>query len=140
MAFLDFFRKMSKNPKLFRSPIYIIHIMSKMSWTDIKQWVTSLYILNFTGWTLSVATPGSITTALKVPRRNSIKTTTQIEETSEASNEQNRENEIIDIVEEVEEDLLFSGFSWTWIITGSLIILSAIRYTRNFRKKFHFNS
>ena len=71
--------------------------------------------------------PLTTTKLITAEKRTGIETTETSEKTVEITQAENFENEVIEVVENVENDLLFGGFGIAWIVTGLIIILSAIR-------------
>ena len=71
--------------------------------------------------------PLTTTKLITAEKSTRIETTETSEETVEITQAENFENEVIEVVKNVENDLLFGGFGIAWIVTGLIIILSAIR-------------
>ena len=71
--------------------------------------------------------PLTTTKLITAEKRTRIATTETSEKTVEITQAENFENEVIEVVKNVENDLLFGGFGIAWIVTGLIIILSAIR-------------
>ena len=71
--------------------------------------------------------PLTTTKSITAEKTTRIETTEMSEKTVKITQAEKFENEVYEVVENVENDLLFGGFGIAWIVTGLIIILSAIR-------------